>query len=78
MLIANKSDFANEDRQVSVEEGRELSQKYGVDFFEVSALDGSNISQIFMSLCRSILEKNPKFAINEPGKNLKLTKSGNN
>ena len=47
ILIANKSDVAQEDRQVTTSEGQELSQKHEVNFFEVSALDGSNIELIF-------------------------------
>ena len=43
ILIANKSDLDEEDRQVSVDQGKELSEKYGIQFFEVSALDGNNI-----------------------------------
>ena len=66
--------MADEDRQVTKEEGRLLAEKFKLAFFEVSALDGSNVTEIFMSLCRSILANHPKLAGDESGKGLTQTK----
>lgn len=42
VLVGNKSDCA--DRQVSFEEGKKMADSFGVQFFEVSAKNNSNIS----------------------------------
>ena len=75
VLIANKSDLAQEDREVTKEMGKELAEKFGVAFFEVSALDGSNVNEIFVQLSRTILEKHPKIAVYDTGKHLLQGKS---
>lgn len=41
MLIANKCDVP--DRQVTEDEGRQMAQSMGIEFFEVSAKDNINI-----------------------------------
>ena len=42
VLVGNKVDV--EDRKVSEEEGKRLAAEFGVDYFEVSAKDNSNIA----------------------------------
>ena len=43
-LIANKVDI---ERQVSTEEGQAFAHELGLDYYEVSAKDGSNIAKAF-------------------------------
>ncbi|KAM9961362.1 hypothetical protein ACTFIR_004202 [Dictyostelium discoideum] len=46
MMIGNKSDLVNE-RQVTYHEGKELAQRLGMSFMEVSAKNRSNIDEVF-------------------------------
>lgn len=56
VLCGNKSDLEN-DRVVSVEEGKMLADEYNVGFFETSALTGNNVEDMFMSLAAEIKRK---------------------
>ena len=53
VLCGNKSDLES-DRVVQVEEGRGLADEYGVQFFETSALTGSNVEGMFTALATTI------------------------
>lgn len=53
MLIGNKSDLRYE-RQVSVQEGEELSRKLGLSFLETSALDSTNVDESFIQLMEEV------------------------
>ena len=55
-LIGNKSDL-NLLRQVSKEKAEEKAKKYGIKFYETSALDSSNIKQAFEDLIKDIYIK---------------------
>ena len=46
VLVGNKSDL-NDKRQVNTEEGQELADKYGLQFYETSAKTGDNVEAIF-------------------------------
>ena len=59
MLVGSKSDLAS-DRQVSFEEGKQLADKLGVTFYEVSALTGIHVDSVFTTLATCI--KNNKMA----------------
>ncbi|CAI4062599.1 Ras family GTPase RSR1 SKDI_07G4020 [Saccharomyces kudriavzevii IFO 1802] len=55
VLIGNKADLINE-RIISVEEGIEVSSKWGrVPFYETSALLRSNVDEVFVDLVRQII-----------------------
>jgi len=56
-LFGNKLDLVNQ-RQVSTEEGREMSKKLGSGFFEGSAKSFINIEESFFELVRTIRRKN--------------------
>ena len=53
VLCGNKSDL-EADRVVQTEEGRGLAEEYGVQFFETSALTGSNVESMFTALATTI------------------------
>lgn len=44
IIVGNKSDVADSERQVSKAEGEALAKKYGVQFLESSAKDNYNIT----------------------------------
>ena len=56
VVCGNKSDLDN-DRVVQYEEGKQLAEEYGVQFFETSALTGHNVESMFMALATIIKHK---------------------
>jgi small GTP-binding protein len=56
VLCGNKSDLDN-DRVVTFEEGKQLADEYGVQFFETSALTGQNVEKMFFALSATIKRK---------------------
>jgi len=56
VLCGNKSDLDN-DRVVQFDEGKQLADEYGVQFFETSALTGHNVEGMFMALATTIKHK---------------------
>ena len=62
ILVGNKVDLNKEGkRKVSEEEGIELANRYGINFYETSALNGHNIQKIFYDSCNKayqLIEKN--------------------
>lgn len=56
VLCGNKSDLDN-DRVVTFEEGKQLAEEYGVQFFETSALTGQNVEKMFIALATTIKHK---------------------
>lgn len=62
LLVGNKCDL-DDKRQVTFEEGKELSEKLHTFFFETSAKTAYNINKIFDELSRELivdLQKKPK------------------
>lgn len=47
IIVGNKSDCSDKDRQVTFEQGQRLAQKYNVQFLESSAKENTNIQEIF-------------------------------
>lgn len=56
VLCGNKSDLDN-DRVVTYDEGKQLADEYGVQFFETSALTGHHVEKMFTSLATTIKHK---------------------
>lgn len=56
VLCGNKSDLDN-DRVVTFDEGKQLAEEYGVEFFETSALTGQNVEKMFYGLSTTIKRK---------------------
>ena len=53
VLCGNKADL-DTDRVVTTEEGMQLAEEYGVQFFETSALTGANVETMFINLATTI------------------------
>ena len=58
ILIGNKCDKF--DRKISFEEGQDLADEFGMQFFETSAKDKTNINEIFYSITKQILQNKTK------------------
>ena len=56
VLVGNKSDLSDK-RQVSVEEGTELAEKYGMLFYETSAKDDINVEEVFINSASEIARR---------------------
>ncbi len=56
ILVGNKSDLEDR-RQVSKDEGQELADKYGLQFYETSAKTGDNVDAIFYNSADEIAKK---------------------
>ncbi|KAK5575592.1 hypothetical protein RB653_006725 [Dictyostelium firmibasis] len=74
MMIGNKSDLINE-RQVSYQEGKELSQNLGMSYMEVSAKSRSNIDEVFYEAICCVKRKEELYRIKS--KDVKILKSKN-
>jgi len=42
VLLGNKTDLPG--RQITEEQGRQVAKEYGINFFETSAKDGTNVA----------------------------------
>lgn len=56
LLLGNKSDL-KDDRVVPNEEANAFATRHGLNYFETSALDASNIDEAFVRLATTITEK---------------------
>lgn len=54
VIVGNKSDLRPEQRQVSVEDGRKLSEKYNCGWTEASARYNENVGKAFEVLIAQI------------------------
>ena len=71
VLVGTKSDLSDE-RVVSIDEGRNLAESYGMRFFETSAKNNVNIDEMFLALTRDVMKVCEK---NNPSGKLKLGKT---
>jgi hypothetical protein len=53
-LAGCKLDLCHERRQVSAKESRTLAAEHSMTFFEVSALDGTNVDPLFRAIAARI------------------------
>jgi Ras-related protein Rab-8A len=56
ILIGNKCDM-DEERKVSVEEGRGLAEKYKIPFFETSAKSKVNVGEAFEAIANDVTKR---------------------
>ena len=55
MLVGTKCDIEDSKREVQHEAGKRLSEFYGIEFFEVSALHNRNVSDCIQTLARLMI-----------------------
>eukprot|EP00477_Mikrocytos_mackini_P000045 GAHX01000045.1.p1 GENE.GAHX01000045.1~~GAHX01000045.1.p1 ORF type:complete len:224 (+),score=44.45 GAHX01000045.1:48-674(+) len=56
VIAGNQNDCPPEERIVSVEEGKQLAEKFGVDYYDVSAASGDKIDELFDTLSQQVVE----------------------
>ncbi|XP_030051109.1 GTPase RhebL1 isoform X1 [Microcaecilia unicolor] len=54
VLVGNKTDLASQNREVKVEDGKKLADKWGAAFMEASAKDGEKCHSIFTKIIEEI------------------------
>ncbi len=63
ILVGNKCDMEN-DRRVTVNQGKEYADQNGMKFFETSAKDSKNVAEIFLDLTKENLKRNNAKSLN--------------
>ena len=74
VLVGNKSDCEDKDRQVSFEEGEILAKEKGFPFFETSVKENINVNQVFVAIIDKMLDLGIKIIKEKNGDNQKLKK----
>ena len=75
-MVGNKSDLT-EKREVTYEEGQEMAKHYGINFLETSAKETVNISECFMSMSKTVIEKLNKGELEKGPNDLHITDMNN-
>ncbi|XP_076814644.1 ras-related protein Rab-3-like isoform X2 [Clavelina lepadiformis] len=57
IMVGNKCDMNDEDRTVETEQGQKLADQLGFEFFEASAKDNINVTEVFEKLVDLICDK---------------------
>ena len=60
ILVGNQIDRPRSEREVSINEGRELAMEWGVSYYEVSAKTGENIEELFVSAAKLAMDVGSK------------------
>jgi len=64
ILIGNKSDLENE-RKVKFSQGKEFAKQYGMNFFETSAKNTTNVIEAFTAITKEIIKEKKNKSINK-------------
>ena len=56
ILVGTKCDLEDK-REVSIDQGREFATKFNMKFYETSAKESTNISELFNSLTREAIKR---------------------
>ena len=75
-IVGNKCDLESS-RQVSYEEGKEFAEKKRAMFFEVSAMSGKNVTELFTEMTRKIKSSQPVKNENDGAAAAKVDVTGN-
>lgn len=54
ILVGNKIDLPDHERQVTTQEGELYARELNIPFLETSALSGSNVESVFVTMTRDI------------------------
>lgn len=73
VLVGNKCDVSDEERQVTYEEGQKLAEKYDVPFYEASAKKNINVENIFVRLAEEVKNRMAREELESPSKRGKKT-----
>jgi len=57
ILVGNKCDVDDNDRKVKFDDGEKLAKEINIPFFETSAKDNINVTQIFDFITKQIMDK---------------------
>mmetsp|Transcript_37237 Transcript_37237/g.75992 ORF Transcript_37237/g.75992 Transcript_37237/m.75992 type:complete len:205 (-) Transcript_37237:185-799(-) len=57
LLIANKCDYPEADREVTRAQGEELAKKYGMKFIETSAKTGQGVEEAFQMIAGDVMKR---------------------
>lgn len=57
VLVGNKCEVADEDREVSFQDGQDLAARVGCPFLEVSAKENINVEEAFQIIARETKDK---------------------
>lgn len=57
ILVGNKCDVSEEKRAVAYSRGQALADEFGIQFFETSAKDNSNVEPVFVAVARDVMQR---------------------